>query len=334
MNRTFGKFLVGFMLATLMAASALPTMAGRLKSYNGSTGILLLEMEDSSVRKFILNDKTKVEWMGRTTAPSALRPGSKISIQVLGSLAATPLKAGKIVDWGNSDKIVAKGAVAPYHTAVAEYASTAGGGGVPDGAPKMNDSAHQTMATIAHGGSQNQPTGPNGYSADPGIQPQGQTQAYPGPNSGGSQHYSNQGASMTAPLEMMNIDPYSTSPSQMGMNIDPYSTSPSQMGMNDGTTLMGVDESSDPSMMQTAPGMDTAYGGATQKITGQVLESAIEQGYVVVQSFEHPNLLRVLLQQANAPMQLLTPGQMIEVTGQQTPQGFRAIEIKGAGGGY
>ena len=55
---------------------------------------------------------------------------------------------------------------------------------------------------------------------------------------------------------------------------------------------------------------------------------------MVVQSFEHPNLLRVLLQQANAPMQLLTPGQMIEVTGQQTPQGFRAIEIKGAGGGY
>jgi hypothetical protein len=319
MNRTFGKFLVGFMLATLMAASALPTMAGRLKSYNGSTGILLLEMEDKSVRKFVLNDKTKVEWMGRTTAPSALRPGSKISIQVLGSLGATPLKAGKIVDWGNSDKIVAKGAAAPYHTPVAEYASTAGGGGVPDGAPKMNDSAHQTMATIAHGGSQNQPTGPNGYSADPGIQAPGQTQAYPGA-SGGSQQYTNQGASMTAPLEMMNIDPYSSS---------------SQMGMNDGTTMMGIDEAgSDPGMMQTAPGMETAYGGATQKITGQVLESAIEQGYVVVQSFEHPNLLRVLLQQANAPMQLLTPGQMIEVTGQQTPQGFRAVEIKAAGGGY
>jgi hypothetical protein len=328
MNRTFGKFLVFFMLATLMAASALPTMAGRLKSYNGSTGILLLEMEDKSVRKFILNDKTKVEWMGRTTAPGALRQGSKISIQVLGSLGASPLKAGKIVDWGNSEKIVAKGAVAPYHTPVAEYASTAGGGGVPDGAPKMNSTAHQTMATIGHGGSQNQPTGPNGYSANTGLQPAGQTQAHPGA-SGGSQQYTNQGQSMTAPLEMMNIDPYSSS-SQMGMN-DPYSST--QMGVNDTSTLMGVDGDGADSSYQTAPGMETAYGGGNQKITGQVLESAIEQGYVVVQSFEHPNLLKILLQQANAPMQLLTPGQMIEVVGQQTPQGFRAVEIKAAGGG-
>lgn len=337
MNSTFGKFLVSFLLATVMAASALPTMAGRLKSYDGSTGILLLEMEDKSVKKFILSDKTKVEWMGRNTAPSALRAGSKISIQVLGSLGANPLKAGKIVDWGNSDKIVAKGAIAPYHTAVAEYASTSGGGGVPDGAPKMNSTAHQDMAAIGHGGSQNQPTGPNGYSASTGLQPAAQPSAHPG--SSNSQMYTNQGQSMTAPLEMMNIDPYSSS-SQMGMN-DPYSASQmgmndpyssAQMGMNDTGTLMGVDSEND-SSIQAAPGMETAYGGSTQKITGQVLESAIENGYVVLQSFEHPNLLRVLLQQANAPMQLLTPGQMIEVTGQQTPQGFRAIEIKAAGGG-
>ena len=331
------------MLATLMAASALPTMAGRMKSYDGSTGILLLEMEDKSVRKFQLSDKTKIEWMGRNTSAGALRPGAKISIQVLGSLGAPVLKAGKIVDWGNSDQIIAKGAIAPYHTAVAEYASTSGGGGTPDGAPKMNSTAHQDMAAIGHGGSQNQPTGPNGYSANTGLQPNQSAQAAPANNTGGSQMYTNQGASMTAPLEMMNIDPYSSS-SQMGMN-DPYSASQmgmtdpytaSQMGMNpDAGSLMGVDDGSGDSGMQQAPGMETAYGGATQKITGQVLESAIEQGYVVIQSFEHPNLIRVLLSQANAPMQFLTPGQMIEVTGQQTPQGFKAVEIKGAGGaGY
>jgi len=343
MNRTFGKFLVCFMLATLMAASALPTMAGRLKSYNGSTGILLLEMEDKSVRKFQLSDKTKVEWMGRNTAASALRPGAKISIQVLGSLGAPVLKAGKIVDWGNSDQIIAKGAIAPYHTPVAEYASTSGGGGTPDGAPKMNSTAHQDMAAIAQGGSQNQPTGPNGYSANTGLQPNQSAQAAPAQNTGGSQMYTNQGASMTAPLEMMNIDPYSSSSSQMGMN-DPYTASQmgmtdpytaSQMGMTaDPGSLVGVDEGNGDSGMQQAPGMDTAYGGATQKITGQVLESAIENGYVVIQSFEHPNLIRVLLHQANAPMQLLTPGQMIEVTGQQTPQGFKAVEIKAPGGTY
>ncbi|MFA5507810.1 MAG: hypothetical protein WC314_15960 [Vulcanimicrobiota bacterium] len=330
MNSTFGKFLVGFMLATLVAASAMPTMAGRLKSYDGSTGILLLEMEDKTVRKFQLTDKTKVEWMGRNTTAGALRQGAKISIQVLGSLGASPLKAGKIVDWGNSEKIVAKGATAPYHTAVAEYATTSGGGGTPDGAPKMNSTAHQDMAAIAQGGSQNQPTGPNGYSTNTGLHSNPQAQpSYPAANPGGSQMYTNQGQSMTAPLEMMNIDPFSA-PAQMGMN-DPYSAS--QMGLNpDPGTMMGLDDGSGDSSVQPMPGMETAYGGGTQKITGQILEAAIENGYVVLQSFEHPNLIRVLLHQANAPMQYLTPGQMIEVVGEQTPQGFRATEIKAAGG--
>ena len=153
---------------------------------------------------------------------------------------------------------------------------------------------------------------------------------------------------MTAPLEMMNIDPYSSGMnSQMGMGQD-YNQmgmgqdyNYNQMGMGqdynqmnsyDAGTLMGNDESGDTS--HGVPGMDSAYGGSHQRVTGQILESAIERGYVMIQSFEHPNLLRILLQQANAPMQILVPGQMIEVSGTPTPQGFRAVEIKAAQSGF
>ena len=109
MKRLFKISVIGFVLATMIAVSALPTMAGRLKSYNGSTGVLILELEDKSTRKFQLSDKTKVEWMGRNTHPSALRAGAKISIQIAGALNSVPLKAAKIVDWGSSEKIVAQG---------------------------------------------------------------------------------------------------------------------------------------------------------------------------------------------------------------------------------
>jgi hypothetical protein len=317
MNKIFGTSLICFLLATILAASALPTMAGRLQSYDGKTGILVLELEDKSVKKFCLTDKTKCEWMGRNTSPGALRKGAKISIQIAGALNASPLKAAKIVDWSNSDKIVAQGAVnAPYHTPVAQYASTAGGGGVPDGAPTMNSTAHQDMAAIAHGGSQNQVQGPNGNNPSPVNN--GPAAAYPTNNAGSTTHFTNQGASLTAPLEMMNIDPYSSNPS----------AAYPQMGANDAGTLMGVDSGDNAGMS----GMEAAYGGSVEKVTGRILEASLQQGYVMVQSFEHPNLLRVLLHEtANAPMQILVPGQMIEVTGTQTPQGFRATEIKQAG---
>lgn len=342
MKRYFGTYLVCFMIATVMAAYALPTMAGRLKSYDGSTGILVLELEDKSIKKFKLTDKTTVEWMGRNTSAGAIRAGSKVSVQIAGALNANPLVAAKIVDWSNSDKIVAKGAAAPYHTPVAQYASTDGGGGMPDGAPKMNSSAHQTMAAIGHGGSENQPRGPVGPNAQaPTSSSPGQ--AYPAANTG-TTHYNNQGTSMTAPLEMMNIDPYNTgTSSQMGMGQDynqmGMGQDYNQMGMDynqsvspDAGTLMGNDEDGDSS--QGVPGMDSAYGGSNQRVTGQILESAVERGYVMIQSFEHPTLLRILLHQANAPMQLLVPGQMIEVSGTPTPQGFRAVEIKAAQSAY
>ena len=129
---------------------------------------------------------------------------------------------------------------------------------------------------------------------------------------------------MTAPLEMMNIDPYSTGHPQMGAT-DPYST-----GMNaDPGSLMGVDSS--------GSGMygETAYGGGNEKLTGRILDASIERGFITIQPFENPSPVIVLLQQAaNAPVQMLIPGQMIEVVGSRTPQGFRALEIRAPQDGF
>ena len=74
-----------FWMAALVAAYAHPTMAGRLKSY--SNGILVITMDDGSTKTFAA---TKV------TNASSFRVGSKISVEVIGSLGATPLKAGKV----------------------------------------------------------------------------------------------------------------------------------------------------------------------------------------------------------------------------------------------
>ncbi len=63
------------------------------------------------------------------------------------------------------------------------------------------------------------------------------------------------------------------------------------------------------------------------------MEARLDQGWVLLQSFEHPNVIRVLIHEAaNAPLQALTPGNMIEVYGSQGPQGFKAREIKATGG--
>lgn len=340
MNNKFGISLIAFFMATVLAASALPTMAGRLKAYNGKTGILILQLEDKTERKFQLTEKTICEWMGRTTSPAAIRQGAKISIQIAGDLSAPTLKAAKIVDWGNSDTIVAKGAVAPYYTAQAQYASTDGNGGMPDGAPLGNNHAHQDMAAVAQGGSQNMAQAPPAnqpYNSNNGATSTSGTSYPSASNQAGSVFYSNQGQSLTAPLENMGIDPYSSNPN--------YNTNPSsntgnytQMGAaQDIGSMMGTNSeeggNNDASFTNPMPGMETAYGGGVEKITGQVLEAQLDQGWVLIQAFEHPNVIRVLLNDvANAPMQYLTPGNMIEVTGSQSPQGFRAREVKVAGG--
>jgi hypothetical protein len=252
-------------LTALMAVQANPTMAGRLKSY--ANGKLTIEQEDKSLRTFLVTDRTSVKYMGRNSSLAALPVGCKISIEVIGSLGSNPMKAGKIVDWSSSSEIVAVGAKAPYYTEVGKYATTSGSGGVPDGAPVGQHAASHTLGAVAHGGSINQPT-PENHSVAPTGAPSshGQSMGQSSP----STQYMNQGDSTTAPLEMLNINPYgngqpTTTGGQpnAGMNqaTNPgmYGTDPT-LGMNSG--MYGNDPSMNPAMQPgMQPGMDPSMYG-------------------------------------------------------------------------
>lgn len=182
-------------MSVMLAAHAHPTMAGRLKSF--SNGVLVITMDDGSTRTFTATKDTNV---------GAFRVGSKISVEVIGSLGAKPLKAGKVVAWHNSSQIVAQGAKAPYYTEVGDYASTNGTGGMPAGAPVGQHAPNQTLAAVGHGGSDNMPTQQN-HSVSPTAPSSPNAHSSMGQPTTSTQ-YMNQGQSMTAPLEQMGISPY------------------------------------------------------------------------------------------------------------------------------
>ncbi len=366
MKRIFLIFASLFVVSTFLVAQAHPTMSGRVTSYDGSKGLLTLELESGQKKLFVLDDQTEILWMGRKTAAGALPANAKVSIQVVGALNKSPLKARKIVDWGSSETIVAKTAKAPYHTPVAQYATAAGGGGTPDGAPVGNHSPQHTLAAVGHGGSANTLT-PHNHTPGP-TGPQPGSQAVSSMGQSQSSFYSNQGEAMMGPLEMMHIDPYSNSvgpsspayPSptmpavspgtqfgETGMSSpfpgmpmgEPGMMSPSydpSMGTGTAGSLMGLgsdeDEDEGGSMIFSA-GME-AYGMADgNKMTGRVLQVSVEQGFFILQSIQHPELQRILLTPGSSnAVHLLVTGQMVEVTGQQSPQGFQASSINPAPG--
>jgi hypothetical protein len=249
-NRTL-IILACIWLCALVAAHAHPTVAGRVKSY--ANGILTIELEDKSLRKLIISKDTTVKFRG-VTSVAALPVGAKISAEILGNVVANPAKAGKIVDWSNSSEIVAVGAKAPYYTAVGQYATTAGGGGVPDGAPVGNHAASHTLGAVAHGGAINAPT-PENHSVGPNNAPNPNQHSTMGQPYQSTQ-YTNQGTSMTAPLEMMNINPYGGNNNVQGGPTGPSPVSNSGMYGTDGVMQPGMYPGMDPAMS----GMDPALG--------------------------------------------------------------------------
>ncbi len=190
--RTAKTFLL-VAAVSLMSLSAMahPTMSGRVKSFSGQQ--LTIVQEDNSLRVFNVTQG----------AGAALRPGAKVSVEVLGTISFDkPMKAGKIVSWGNSSEIVAKGAKAPYYTEVGDYATSSGTGGIPAGAPVGAHAAPSTiLSTVGLGGSGNMPS----------VQSPGSVSS---PNSSstlgtptGTVQYRNQGEAQAGPLEMMQISP-------------------------------------------------------------------------------------------------------------------------------
>ncbi len=272
-------------MAAIMAVQAHPTVAGRVKSY--SNGVLVIEMEDKSLKKLLITKETSVKYRGGSSI-SALPVGAKISIEVLGSVIANPAKAGKIVDWSKSSEIVAVGAKAPYYTAVGQYATTSGSGGVPDGAPVGQHAASHTLGAVAHGGSINQPTQDNHPVTPAGVQT---SNSHSSMGQAHSSQYMNQGDSMAAPLEQLGMSPYGNgqgvgtggqggmnpamqqSGAQPGMNTGMYGTDPS-LGLNP-IAQPGMDPSMygmDPSMGMSNPysqsNLGTGQSGSLMGISG------------------------------------------------------------------
>lgn len=221
-------------MSILVAAHAHPTMAGRLKSFGN--GVLVITLDDGTTRTFAAT--------GVTNAGS-FRVGSKISVEVIGSLGAKPLKAGKVVAWHNSSQIVAQGAKAPYYTEVGDYASTSGTGGMPAGAPVGQHAPHHTTAAVGHGGHINMPTqdshsvSTSGPSNSSGHTSNGQPAT--------STQYMNQGEAMQAPLQQMGMSQYGNSNS----SVDPA------LGM---VPAPGMDPSAGMNPYAQAAGMDPSMG--------------------------------------------------------------------------
>ncbi len=191
-------------MSILVAAHAHPTMAGRLKSFGN--GVLVITLDDGTTRTFAAT--------GVTNAGS-FRVGSKISVEVIGSLGAKPLKAGKVVAWHNSSQIVAQGAKAPYYTEVGDYASTSGTGGMPAGAPVGQHAPQHVTAAVGHGGHINMPT-QESYSVSPNAPSNNSSHTNMGQPATSTQ-YMNQGESMSAPLQQMGMSPYGNS----NASVDP-----------------------------------------------------------------------------------------------------------------
>ena len=241
-NRTY-LLIACIWLTALMAAHAHPTVAGRVKSFGN--GILTIEMEDKSLRKLIISKETSVKYRGASSV-AALPVGAKVSVEIIGNVVANPAKAGKIVDWANSAEIVAVGAKAPYYTSVGQYATTSGNGGTPEGAPVGTHAASHTLGAVAHGGSINQPTMEN-HSVAPTAPPDDRGQSTMGQPYQSTQ-YTNQGTSTTAPLEMLNINPYGNgqpaAQNQGGLGTDPS-----------GVMQPGMYPGMDPASQGMQPGM-------------------------------------------------------------------------------
>lgn len=253
-NRTI-VLIACLWLSALMAAHAHPTVAGRVKGY--ANGILTIELEDKSLKKLLISKETTVKFRGASSAAS-LPVGAKISAEILGNVVANPAKAGRIVDWSNSSEIVAVGAKAPYYTQIGQYATTAGSGGVPDGAPVGNHAASHTVGAVAHGGAINSPTMEN-HSVTPAGTPNPHQHSTMGQPYQSTQ-YMNQGASTTAPLEMMNINPYGGNggPGANGQATPGMYGADAQPGMN--PAMYGVDPSLGMSPVMQ-PGMDPGMYG-------------------------------------------------------------------------
>ncbi|MGE0492622.1 MAG: hypothetical protein AB7S38_25645 [Vulcanimicrobiota bacterium] len=293
------------LLSLAWPAAAGVTMSGKIESYNGGTGILVLKLNDGSLKNFKLDKNTKVEWMGRNGSVASLPQGTQVAVRLCGAINENPAPINLVTDWGNSSKYVATAAKSPYYTRQGQYATAAGVGGVPEGAPINNDPA-TTIGMLGNGGIA--PTGP-----PPGVLT-GQATINPmlAPGVGGMPM--NQGAKMSMPMNMMNNGMMNNGMGQMGFE-------------NGGAgSLMGLD-GEDGGMMGS-----NNYGAGQVSIQARVLQADPTTQTLMVQSFSSPQPQQVIVTPgAQVDMQAFRPGAMVQITGTAVSGAIQAFSVTSAG---
>lgn len=336
---------IGVLLTVLgLPALAGPTVSGRLESYDGSTGILILLRQDGSRKAVQLVKGAKVEWMGRNTVPSAIQKGNQIAVRVCGALNEDPLQADLVCDWASSSQYVATSAKAPYYTQQGAYATANGAGGTPDAIPNVPNP--MTTVGILGNGGKLQTGPPAASSGDGSVNPMSApTSSMP----------LNQGAKLSVPMNMMN-NPMMTTPGMLGADPSMMMTDPAMMGMGMNPAMMGDPSlmmnpammGMDPSMNSAASGMMTGadpeghdagvmgvtgYAGAGQiSLQGQVVAADPVSRTLMVQAFGSPAPQTVIITPtAQVQMQALRPGVTVLVSGIATGGAIQAFSVTQAG---
>ncbi len=302
MGRVVSIFVL--ILALIAQAGAQATMSGNLENYDGSTGILVLKLGDKKLKRFKLVKNAKVEWMGRNVSPNALRQGAKVAVRLCGAINEDPVPVNLVTDWGNSSQYVAKAARAPYYTRKGEYATSAGVGGTPEGAPVVDDPA-KTVGMLGNGGIA--PTGPPAGVMNPA--PTGVAPMAPGPHNLGM---SNQGSKMALPQNLM------------------YSSSPSPFGMDSGNSAAGMMGMSSPYEGMMGAGQN--YGGGQMQLQGRVLQADAASRTLVIQALNSPSPQQVIVAPgASVDPNAFQPGGMVNVSGIPVAGAIQAFSVTAAG---
>jgi hypothetical protein len=108
-----GLTTLGWLLVMLGPVYSAPHFDGFLVSYDASSAILVLRWDGEILKSFQLDDSTEVVRRGQPVKLASFSKGSKISVEVKGSLHKEPIPISKVSDWETSSSLVGRVAEVP-----------------------------------------------------------------------------------------------------------------------------------------------------------------------------------------------------------------------------
>ena len=308
-HRLIGLALSGLAALTLTVGVnaegrlRISNVAGKIVHFNHSTGIVHLKTEKGNTWIVQMMPKSKYERNKKDTNSSAFHEGDQVAVGITSSLAESPKQAVLMVDWGNSGAYVATTAAAPYQTRMGDFASSGGVASANNVGAQRPDT---TIGILGNGGKLPPPNldNPNGTQQSVPGDPKGQS-AQPltatNPPLPGANTMSTNRAPYMAPMQNMNVDPYST-------------------GLPSGTSLMGIDGEDGGSMRAPSQG-GMATGGTPVQIQAVIMQANPGSHQMVVQQAGSNTPLNIMVG-ANVNIANLRPGQKVMIMGQASPNGY------------